>query len=108
MYFNQSALHARQVVHSRSIRIVNHNRRRPAEEVETRRRPVCNPLDFHLVGRGVGRRRVANRKATFVFLGISFIVHRLELKRGAPGAQKRGSKSTPTFATECENYRGFQ
>ena len=24
------------------------------------------------------------------------------------GAQKRGSKSTATCATECENYRGFQ
>ncbi len=24
------------------------------------------------------------------------------------GAQKHGGKSTPTFATECENYRDFQ
>ena len=56
----------------------------------------------------MGRRRVADRKVTFVFLGKSVLVHVVKQKRGRFGAHKRGSKSTPTFATECENYRGFE
>ena len=107
MYFNQSALHARQVfirVQSESSIII------AVAEDDALGVISASAMRsiFILSGEALGDALLPigkPRRFCFLVYPCPSMFERLLV---VEGAHKRGSKSTPTFATECENYRGLQ